>query len=129
MGLVMGLCIDELGDALEIKWCPKGGEDEGQSGEQMDVDQDGQTGESVGPAAREGRLGLLAGAFSDGSVAVFDVPAPQDDSAATVYRECTSEAWRFVHADAVTRVRSEGQAHTEIDVARHDVLLCRLVEP
>ncbi|ORY81743.1 WD40-repeat-containing domain protein [Leucosporidium creatinivorum] len=62
MKMVMGLCIEE-GDAWEVKWCPRGG-----SGEEDAMQVDGE---------ENGRLGILAGAFADGSVSLFAVPDPK----------------------------------------------------
>lgn len=58
----MGVCIEE-GDAWEIKWCPRGG-----NGEEEGMQVDGEEG--------CGRLGILAGAFADGSISLFAVPDP-----------------------------------------------------
>ncbi|SCV72089.1 BQ2448_4783 [Microbotryum intermedium] len=59
MKFEMALCI-ELGDAWELKWCPRGGD------RTKFMDQDD----------AEESLGLLGGVFEDGSVAVFTVPNP-----------------------------------------------------
>lgn len=59
--MVMGLCVEE-GDAWEVKWCPRGGN--GEEG----MHADGEEGAA--------RLGILAGAFADGSVSLFAVPDP-----------------------------------------------------
>ena len=53
------LCHDS-GEAIELAWCPRGGE--AAEGEEGDGD-----GES---------LGILAGAFSDGTVSLFEAPLP-----------------------------------------------------
>lgn len=59
MRLEFAMCID-VGEAWEIKWCPKGGET---------------ADDAVGVVEGE-RLGLLAGAFADGGVSLFMVPHP-----------------------------------------------------
>lgn len=84
MRFELGLCID-LGDAMELKWCPKGGET---SDEPMELDGDH---DDIGAAGEEDHLGLLAGVFSDGSLAIFDVPRPPkrpgSEKAETKYSE------------------------------------------
>jgi transcription factor C subunit 6 len=60
--LVMGLCI-EVGEAWELQWCPKGGEE--RLSKAMVTDD-----------RSSAKLGILAGAFSDGSVSLFVVPDP-----------------------------------------------------
>lgn len=59
----MGICID-VGEAWDLKWCPLGGAEKGK--DEMEVEEE------------EGeRLGVLAGAFTDGSISFFVVPHPQ----------------------------------------------------
>jgi transcription factor C subunit 6 len=62
MSLHLGICID-VGEAWDLKWCPLGGSEKGEDG--MEVEEE------------EGRLGLLAGAFTDGSISFFVVPNPE----------------------------------------------------
>lgn len=68
MQLELGLCIS-AGDAWEIKWCPRGGQTD--AADAMEVDDE-----------ENGRLGILAGAFADGSVSLFAVPHPAGARAA-----------------------------------------------
>lgn len=56
MKFELGLCID-IGEALDLKWCPKGGD--------QVIDK------------AETSLGVLAGVFTDGSVSLFLVPDPR----------------------------------------------------
>lgn len=64
MKLNFSLCI-EVGEAFDISWCPKGGDDSA-VGEGMGLDEN-----------KDGKLGLLAGVFMDGSVSIFSVPDPE----------------------------------------------------
>lgn len=57
---VMGICV-EVGEALDLQWCPKGGEVDPQAMQSDVIDF---------------RLGLLAGIFTDGSISIFLVPNP-----------------------------------------------------
>lgn len=57
MKLELGICID-IGEALNLKWCPKGGK--------AAVDK-----------KDSASLGVLAGAFTDGSISLFLIPDPK----------------------------------------------------
>ena len=61
MKFEVGLCHDS-GDAWDIAWCPRGGLVKSLE---------------EGEALEEGIIGILAGAFSDGSISVFAVPHPK----------------------------------------------------
>lgn len=63
-GLVfqLGLCIS-VGEAIDIQWCPKGRSNA--ENDEMDT------------TTQDPRLGILAGAFSDGSISLFMVPKPE----------------------------------------------------
>ncbi|GAA6010186.1 hypothetical protein JCM10207_005657 [Rhodosporidiobolus poonsookiae] len=70
MRLELALCIDEgtLGDAWDLAWCPLGGSGAEAEEDGMDVDGAGQD---------RRRVGILAGVFRDGSIAMFEVPTPE----------------------------------------------------
>ncbi|GAA5985787.1 hypothetical protein JCM11641_006206 [Rhodosporidiobolus odoratus] len=91
MRFEMGLVIGEgrEGDAWDLQWCPFGGtgkREEKKGGLEdppislqhaMDIDQEAQEGEGKGE--EKGRLGILAGVFRDGSIALFEVPRPREE--------------------------------------------------
>lgn len=54
MEMVMLLCV-EIGEAMSVQWCPKGGNDWCPPGN---------------------KLGILAGVFTDGTVSLFAIPEP-----------------------------------------------------
>lgn len=62
MTFELGLCVG-VGEAWSVQWCPKGGAD---SADGMDVDSDD----------NDAKLGIIAGAFTDGSISLFAVPDP-----------------------------------------------------
>lgn len=61
MKFELGLCIS-IGDAFSLKWCPKGGEVDGEA----EVEEE-----------KLERLGILGGTFTDGSISLFMVPHPR----------------------------------------------------
>ncbi|GAA5895990.1 hypothetical protein JCM8208_007497 [Rhodotorula glutinis] len=88
MCLELALCVEGLGECKEAVWCPrggraraeggKGGEGKGKGRERedaMDVDEEAGQAEE-GPGERQGNVGLVAGVFGDGTIAVLAVPDP-----------------------------------------------------
>lgn len=88
MRLELALCVESLGECREAVWCPRGGraarggaakgEGKGKGREREDaMDVDDEAAEADGAAGeRQGNLGLVAGVFGDGSIAVLAVPDP-----------------------------------------------------
>ncbi|KAI0345393.1 hypothetical protein BDW22DRAFT_1354319 [Trametopsis cervina] len=101
MSCDMVLCID-IGPAHELKWCPL------PSGDSL-KDSDN---------ASTRRLGLLAGAFEDGSVSIFAVPFPSD-----LQRESAdAEAPIYIKAKPVARFELEETACWCLDWANSEVI-------
>ncbi|BGP16236.1 hypothetical protein JCM10213_007615 [Rhodosporidiobolus nylandii] len=87
MKFEMGLCIPEgaEGDCWDLQWMPAGGSGSASSPaaaeeDAMDVDADADEGkekEREKEGAGNGRLGILAGVFRDGTISLFEVPKPE----------------------------------------------------
>ncbi|KPV74631.1 uncharacterized protein RHOBADRAFT_53596 [Rhodotorula graminis WP1] len=90
MRLELALCVNGLGECKEAAWCPRGGraaraaaagskDGEGKGkGREDAMDVDDEAGEAEGAAGEDkGNVGLVAGVFGDGTVAVLAVPDPE----------------------------------------------------
>lgn len=99
MMLEMSLCVT-IGDALDIQWCPRGGDD---------------------PTTSGANLGLLAGTFTDGSLSLFVVPDPlKFESEEISAPGCLHRSWHFDRrvltlTDSILLVRSEATLRLVLD--------------
>ncbi|GAA5845524.1 hypothetical protein JCM9279_003061 [Rhodotorula babjevae] len=87
MRLELALCVEGLGKCKEAVWCPRGGraaraaaqdgEGKGKGPEREDaMDIDDEAGAAEGAVGEQGNVGIVAGVFGDGSIAVLAVPDP-----------------------------------------------------